>query len=80
MNKRLLDSKIVLYGDTRATLAEAMGLSVTGLRDKIEGRVGIGFGQREIEFIMDRYQLSPEEVVSIFLRGECHKMTQESNG
>ena len=64
MNKALLRSFMIKYGDTQAVLAEAMGLSVSCLNAKINGKSD--FLQNEIGFIKDRYHLTAYDVDSIF--------------
>ncbi len=66
MNKALLMSQVVKNNDTQATVAEAMGLSASRLNAKINEREGAEFTQAEIQFFIDRYRLSPEEVSAIF--------------
>lgn len=65
MNKRELESKMVLFGDTRKTLADYLGITERSLISKIN-ETGTEFKQNEIAAIKRRYSLSDEEVVSIF--------------
>ena len=65
MDKALLESKMVLYGDTRKTLASYLGISERSLISKIN-ESGTEFRQGEIAAIKMRYDLSEEEVVNIF--------------
>ena len=64
MNSNLLKATIVKNGDTISRLAEAMGLPVSALSQRISGR--IEFRRNEIKFIKKRYSLSCEEIDSIF--------------
>lgn len=65
MNKKLLRSVMVEHGDTQATLADALGISLQALNSKINER-GREFWQTEIDLIRKRYQLTPEQVTAIF--------------
>lgn len=66
MNKTLLSSVMVRHHDTQATLAAAMGLSLSRLNAKINEREGAAFTQTEMAFIIDRYGLSNDEAMEIF--------------
>lgn len=66
MNKKLLESKMKLYGDTNASLAKAVGLSPQSLSAKKNGTHGKEFGTSEIMSIKNRYSLSAEEINEIF--------------
>lgn len=68
MNKNLLRSKMVLFGDTNETLAAALGISPQRLSAKINAKDGAEFVQREIKAIRDRYHLTDEEVALIFFQ------------
>ena len=50
--------------DTQEKLAEALGLQISGVSARINGR--ISFRASEIEKIRERYNLSNEELVKIF--------------
>ena len=65
MNKNLLKSVIMAYGDTQTSLAAALGLSLSSLNAKINGKRA-EFRQSEIDAIKARYSLSAEEVTAIF--------------
>lgn len=65
MNKDLLRSIMVLHGDTNKDLAEVLGISEQSVSDKINER-RTEFKQGEIAKIRDRYNLSPEQIESIF--------------
>lgn len=65
MNKSLLRSVMVLFGDTNKTLAEHLGISEKSVNDKINEN-GTEFKQNEIATIRKLYQLSDEQVINIF--------------
>lgn len=73
MNKKLLKSKMSLHGDTQNTLAEALGISFERLSLKMNAKKlsdtarPAAFTLAEVRIIMERYSLTPEEVVEIFL-------------
>ena len=64
MNKNELRSQMARYGDSYQTLANALKKSLNAVTLKINGQKD--FNQSEIKVIIDRYNLSPEDVVSIF--------------
>lgn len=64
MNSNLLKAMIIKNGDTQEKLAEAMGLPTSALNMRINGK--IEFRRNEIIFIKQRYNLSSDEVDSIF--------------
>lgn len=64
MNTNKLKGKIRENGDTQAVLAAALGISLSNLNDKINGKVS--FRQNEIAAIRSRYDLSAAEVDVIF--------------
>lgn len=71
MNKALLKSFMALHGDTVTDLASCLCLSPQSVYNKInETKMSSGknaeFGQWEIRQIKDRYNLTPDEVESIF--------------
>jgi len=65
MNKPLLRSIMVLFGDTNKTLADYLGISEKSVNDKINER-GTEFKKREIAAMKKRYSLSDEQVIQIF--------------
>ena len=65
MNTKLLRSKMVLFDDNNESLAEALGITPNAFSLKLNGNQE--FKQGEIKIIMQRYALTPEEVVEIFL-------------
>ena len=66
MHKQLLMAQLVYAGDTQASLAREMGISLSRLNAKINQYQGADFSQSEIEFIAQRYRLSSEAVYNIF--------------
>lgn len=65
MNKAKLRSIMALHGDTNKDVAELLGISEQSFSCKINEN-GTEFKQGEITKIKDKYNLSPEEVDSIF--------------
>lgn len=65
MNKELLRSVMVLNNDTYVSLAIALGISPQSVSNKVNEN-GTEFTQGEIKFIKNRYNLTPEQVESIF--------------
>lgn len=63
----VLLSKMVLFGDTQGILADALDITVQSVSNKINGTNGAEFTLSEVCIIMNRYELTPEEVVEIFL-------------
>ncbi len=66
MNKRLLESKMKLFGDTNETLAAAIGRTPQSLSAKKNATKGADFTQEEIFIIKERYSLTPDELADIF--------------
>ena len=65
MNKELLRSIMVLYGDTNKTLADYLGITEQSLSNKINEN-GTEFKLREIRRIKFRYNLTAAQVDLIF--------------
>ena len=65
MNKELLRSVMVLFGDTNASLAEYLGISEQSFSNKIN-ESGTEFRKREICKIKTRYGLDADLVDRIF--------------
>lgn len=65
MNEKLLRSVMVLHGDTNATLAEFLGITVQSVSNKINEN-GTEFKQGEIAKIKARYNLDSDMVDRIF--------------
>lgn len=66
MNKCLLKSKMVLYGDNNATLGKALGITYQTVSAKLNNTNGSEFTQKEIYAIKSRYNLTPLEIDEIF--------------
>lgn len=64
MKTNELLSKATLFGDTKARLASALGISTTALANKLRG--DSEFKASEIKTISDMYELTDDEVRSIF--------------
>ena len=64
LNKNELKASIARHGDRQEDLAAALGLTASGLSVKVTGAVE--FKRNEIELIILRYKLSPEELQRIF--------------
>lgn len=64
MNKNLLKSKMALFGDTGAILAEYLGISQNTFSLKLNGDAV--FTQPEIQKIKEKYKLTSEEIDQIF--------------
>jgi len=64
VNKKLLESKMKLFGDSNVTLAKFLGITPQSLSSK--KNESSEFRQSEIVKIKERYKLSTEEVNNIF--------------
>lgn len=64
MNKELLKSIMILNKDTQKDLADYLGMTQGTLSFKMTGRND--FTRSEIKMIIDRYNLTPEQVNQIF--------------
>lgn len=64
MNKALLKSFMARFGDTQQILANALGISLSCLNAKINGKAD--FRQTEITFLKDRYFLDSNNINEIF--------------
>lgn len=67
VNLNLLYSKMALYGDNNESLARALNLSPQRVSAKKNSTNGAEFTQSEIQIIKERYNLTDNEVVEIFL-------------
>ena len=65
MNKKALKSVMALHGDTNRDLAQLLGKTVQSVSAKINEN-GSEFTQGEIVRIKDRYNLSAEQIETIF--------------
>ena len=66
LDTRRIKSLMVLNGDTLATLSEVVGCTKETLSKKINEWEGSEFTQSEIKAVKDYYNLTPQEVDSIF--------------
>lgn len=64
MNEIKFRQAMIANHDTQVKLAEALGLSQSGISDRINGKVD--FKLSEINFIIQRYRLTPSESNAIF--------------
>lgn len=75
INKNLLKSKMALFGDDQNALAAALGITIQRLSAKMNAKQvsdkvkAAAFTLAEVRIIMERYSLTPEEVVAIFILG-----------
>lgn len=67
MNIRLFKSKMALNGDNNATIAVFLGITPQTSSAKLHGTRGAEFSQSEISQLKERWNLTPEDVVAIFL-------------
>lgn len=65
MNKELLRSIMVLYGDTNKDLADYLGITEQSVCNKINEN-GTEFKLREIRLMKIRYNLTSDQVDLIF--------------
>ena len=70
MNIKLFKSKMVLAGDTNASLALALGITPQTNSAKLNGTHGSEYTRREIELIRNRWNLTAEEIDLIFFANE----------
>ena len=75
MNGLLLKYIAARYGDTMQDLADALGIFPTTLSRKVNGKDE--FKLREIRQIIERYSLTPEDVMRIFFTDEVAKSDTE---
>ena len=68
VNKKLLSSKMALFGDTQQELANALGVSISSLNAKINDKSM--FNADEITKIKERYHLTPDDVDLIFFNSK----------
>lgn len=65
MNSKLFKSIMVLHNDTNKTLAEFLNVSEQTICNKINEN-GTEFKQGEIAKIVERYNLTAEQITEIF--------------
>lgn len=66
MKKAILKSKMAEFGDTQATLAAAIGISLSRFNAKINGTDGAEFSLGEVRSIQKRYSLNAQQTADIF--------------
>lgn len=77
-DKNELRSVMAKHGDRQEDLANTLGLTPSGLSVKING--GVDFRRNEIEMIILRYSLKPEDVQRIFFANNVNQnVTSEEN-
>ena len=70
MDKRLLRSKMVAFGDTSESLARFLGINKSSLSAKMNCYRGANFTQKEMSAIIGKYSLSADDIASIFFTSE----------
>ena len=70
MNKNMLISKMKLFGDNQADLAEALGLSLSRTNAKINETDGAEFTKSELDIMKVRYHLTADEMDLIFFNAK----------
>ena len=70
VNKNELQSKMKLFGDRNEDLASAIGISPSRFSNKLNGTDGADFNVKEIKIIKSKYNLTIEEVDSIFFKND----------
>lgn len=65
MNKKALRSVMALHGDTNRDLADLLGKTMQTISAKMN-KNGAEFTQGEIVKIRDRYNLTAEQIATIF--------------
>lgn len=69
MQPKLFKSKMALHDDTYISIANDLKINRMTLAEKVEG-VKSQFKQNEIDFFINRWNLTPHEVVQIFFDKE----------
>ena len=64
MNRQEMKAAMKLNRDTQEKLAEALGLQISGINARINGRIDFRAG--EIMTIRERYKLTDEQTARIF--------------
>lgn len=65
-NTNLLKSHMVKHGDTNMSVADLLGISRNYVSEKLNNKRD--FKQSEIQFFINRYNLSSDEVIDIFFK------------
>ena len=71
MNSNELKAEMKRNNDTQEKLAEALGLQISGVSDRINGK--IDFRRSELGKIRSRYNLTPERFDEIFFDVDVSK-------
>lgn len=66
MNKNELVSKMKKHGDRNEDLAKYIGISPQRFSAKLNGTNGADFTRSEIHKIIEKYNLTSDEVMAIF--------------
>lgn len=66
MNANELRAQMARHGDSAKTLAKALGMAVSTLSCKMNGKRNMCFSQKDIQTMIDRYELSDADVMLIF--------------
>lgn len=72
MNGNELRAEMARHGDSGTKLAELMGIKQNTFSYKINGKFE-GFTQNEIQFLIDRYNLSSEAIWRIFFAPDASR-------
>jgi hypothetical protein len=70
MNKRLFKVKMLLFGETNQTVADALHITPQRNSAKVNGTNGAEYTQGEIMILKNRWNLTPDEVDQIFFTNE----------
>ncbi len=68
MNKQKLRAQMALHGDNNSTLAKALEISRKSMSEKINNKQT--FKQGEMQKIIDRYNLTADDIQGIFFTQE----------
>lgn len=68
MNKQKLRAQMALHGDNDSTLAKALEISRKSMSEKINNKQT--FKQGEMQKIIDRYNLTADDIQGIFFTQE----------
>ena len=77
MNGNELRAEMARHGDSGTKLAELMGIKQNTFSYKINGKFE-GFTQNEIQFLIDRYNLSSEAIWRIFFAPDASRTDENT--
>lgn len=77
MNGNELRAEMARHGDSGTKLAELMGIKQNTFSYKINGKFE-GFTQNEIQFLIDRYNLSSEAIWRIFFAPDVSRTDENA--